>query len=94
MKRALTNDVADFRSRNSKKFDLLERLQSFVFISNIYIYMLFIDLSLNNYKRCLFADNRLCVCVYVCVCVCVRVDIFGHVNEVKWDLMNNVDLDY
>ena len=44
-------------------FDLLERLQSFVVILNIY--MLFIYLSLNNIERYVFAG----VCVFVCVCV-------------------------
>ena len=72
MKWGLTNDVADFRSRNSKKFDLLERLQSFVVIFNIY--MLFIYFYLNNVERYVFADK--CVCVYVCVCARARVWIF------------------
>ena len=47
-------------------FVILERLQLFVFILNIY--MLFIYLSLNNAERYVFADK--CVCVCVCVCVC------------------------
>ena len=64
MKWGLTNDVADFRSRNSKKFDVLERLQSFVVIFNIY--MLFIYFYLNNVERYVFAD--VCVSEYFGSC--------------------------
>ena len=48
--------------------DLLERLQLFVFVLNIY--MLLIYLTLNNVGRYVFADTSVCV------------DILGRVNKI------------